>query len=86
VGSGFVCGLLGVPSVLNIEDLKKKTEELSTKPIKVMNKNNVTFKFKDKKKKPITAKDVCQFMISGADFNIDKLSEDFDHWNFKEME
>jgi alanyl-tRNA synthetase len=86
IGSGFICGLLGDPTVLVIDDLKKKAEELSSKPIKAMNKNNVTFKFKDKKKKPVNAKDVCQFMVTGADFNIEKLVEDFEHWNFKEME
>lgn len=40
-----------------------------------MLKDNVSFKFKEKGKKPVNAKGIAQFMISGADFKVDKLAE-----------
>lgn len=58
-------GLFGDPTGINMEELEKVAKDLSSKPIKVMKKDNVSFKFKEKGKKPINAKGVLQFMVSG---------------------
>ena len=86
VGSSFIVGLLGDPTVLDFKLIEDKATELSSKQIKVVKKDNVTFKFKDKKKKPVKVTNILQFMITGADFNLDKLGEDLEHLSFKEME
>jgi len=61
--------------MLVIDEVEKYAKEVSTKPVKVMKKDKVSFKFKEKGKKAVEAKDVLQFMISGADFPIDKVGE-----------
>lgn len=48
---------------------------MSTKPIKKVNKDKVTFKFKEKGKKPISAAGVSSFMITGAGFDTGRLQE-----------
>jgi hypothetical protein len=40
-----------------------------------MSKNTVQFKFKEKGKKPVSTSGVHQFMISGADMNVDMMGE-----------
>ena len=45
------------------------------KEVKVNKMNNVTFKFKDKKAKPVKTADICQFNITGADFKSEPLIE-----------
>lgn len=46
----------------------------------------MTFKFPDKKKKPLNVKNILQFMITGQDYNLDKIAEDLTHWGLTEME
>ena len=65
IGSSFVVGLFGNPETVDMATLKKVAGELSTKEIRCMEKDKVTFKFKEKGKKPINVAGVCQFMISG---------------------
>lgn len=48
---------------------------MSTKPIKKNIKDKVTFKFKEKGKKPINTAGVSSFMITGAGFDVERLSE-----------
>lgn len=59
---------------------------MSSKPAKVIVKKNVSFKFKEKGKKAIDAKEVLQIMITGADMNVEKLAELLSVQGFKEME
>lgn len=86
VNQGFVCGLLGKSDMLPFPELVAVCKQLSTKEPKVVDKANVTFKFPDKKKKPLNVKGVKQFMITGANYNVDKLAEDLTSWGAKEME
>jgi len=56
-------------------DLEKVARELSSKEPKVIQKNKVTWKYADKKKKPLNVSGVCDFMITGADYNYSKIAE-----------
>lgn len=58
VASNFVVGLFGSPSQLNVKELEEACKGLSSKPVKVICKDKVSFKFKEKSKKAIEAKDV----------------------------
>lgn len=58
-----------------MQDLAK---ELSSKPVKAMIKDKVSFKFKEKGKKAINASGVQQFMISGAGMDVDKIAALFE--------
>lgn len=86
IGSNFVCGLFGDPTQIKLEELEAETKAHSSKPTKVMNKDSVTFKFKEKGKKPVNTKGISQFMISGADFKVDRLSEILASQGLVEME
>jgi len=48
---------------------------MSSKPIKKNIRDKVSFKFKEKGKKPINATGVCSFMITGAGFDIGRIVE-----------
>ncbi len=48
---------------------------MSKKGVKLQKKDQVKYAFKEKGKKPITTKDVCQFSITGEGFQIDKICE-----------
>ena len=48
---------------------------MSSKPAKVISKDKVSFKFKEKGKKEINVSVILQFMVTGADMNVDKLAE-----------
>lgn len=75
LGNNFIVGLFGKPEDIKLPEIEELAKAQSTKPSKVMKKDSVTFKFKEKGKKPIQAKGVSQFMISGQDFNIEKFGE-----------
>jgi len=75
VSSSFIVGLFGDAKSIDIDTLKKVATDLSSKEVKVMNKDKVSFKFKEKGKKPINVSGVCQFMMSGQNMNIEKLAE-----------
>ena len=55
--------------------VEEQCAAMSTKPIKKVIKDKVSFKFKEKGKKPINAAGVSSFMITGAGFDVDRLSE-----------
>ena len=55
--------------------VEEQCAAMSTKPIKKVIKDKVTFKFKEKGKKPINATGVSSFMITGAGFDVERLSE-----------
>ena len=86
IGSTFICGLFGDPASIKLPELEKVAGELSSKPVKGMKKENVMFKFKEKGKKPIDVKGICQFQFTGQDFNVEKLSEFFSVHGIKEMD
>ena len=51
-----------------------------------MNKVKVTFKFKEKGKKPVNTEGILQFMLSGADMNTDKMGEILQEMGCLEMD
>lgn len=59
---------------------------MSSKPVKNAVKNEVKFDFKIKGQKPVVTKDISQFSITGADFNVDKISEVLQRHGIVEME
>lgn len=86
IGSSFIVGVFGDPSSIQLETLQKIAAEQSSKPIKTMQKDKVTFKFKEKGRQPINATGVCQFMISGANMNIEKLAETLEAMGIANMD
>jgi hypothetical protein len=48
---------------------------MSSKPAKVISKDKVSFKFKEKGKKEINVSGILQFMVTGSDMNVEKLAE-----------
>jgi len=59
--------------------IEEQCAAMSSKPIKKMVKDKVSFKFKEKGKKPINATGVASFMITGADFDTSRLTELFEN-------
>lgn len=87
IAENFLVGLLGNPSKLNMAELEEAVKGLSSKPVKVVAKNKVSFKFKEKKAtKEIVTSDIMQFMITGADMNVEKIVELLTSKGFAEME
>lgn len=86
IASNFLVGLFGDASQINMKELEAAVNGMSSKPAKVVAKTTVSFKFKEKGKKAIEAKDVLQFMITGSDMNVDKLAELLNTQSFREME
>lgn len=68
-------GLLGKPTMLNIPSIEATCKEKSTKEVKSRSTDTVKFDFKEKGKKPVVTKGVCQFSITGQDFNVAKIAE-----------
>ena len=77
-GSNFVVGLFGNPETIQLGLVEEQCAAMSTKPIKKVIKDKVTFKFKEKGKKPINAAGVVSFMITGAGFDTGRLAELFE--------
>lgn len=77
-GDAFAVGLFGSADLVNLAQLEEMCASMSSKQIKVMKKDKVSFKFKEKGKKPINAAGVCNFMISGAGFDGARLAELFE--------
>ena len=75
VGDTFVLGLLGKPSLLDVAAVEAICKENSSKEVKARSQDQVKFDFKEKGKKPVVTKGVCQFSITGADFNQTKIAE-----------
>jgi len=74
-GRNFCAGLLGEPGSLKFEELKTNLQSMSTKEVSVrVNKDKVSFKAKGSKK-AINTTEVHQFMISGADMDVEKMGE-----------
>lgn len=79
LGKNFVCGLFGDPSKIQLPEIEEQCTAMSSKPIKKNIRDKVSFKFKEKGKKPINASGVCSFMITGADFDTSRLAELFEN-------
>lgn len=79
-------GLFGNPKAVDMKELEEVVKTLSSKPAKVVAKDKVTFKFKEKGRKPIEASGILQFMITGADMNVEKLAELLKVQGLQEME
>ena len=75
LGTSFVVGLFGDPSQIQLAQIEEQCAAMSTKPVKKQVKDKVSFKFKEKGKKPINATGVSSFMITGADFDVGRLAE-----------
>jgi hypothetical protein len=86
IAPNFLVGLFGDAALINMKELETAVNGMSSKPAKVIAKTSVSFKFKEKGKKAIDAKDLLQFMITGADMNVDKLAEVLATQSFTEME
>ena len=75
VGDNFVLGLLGKPALLEVGKIEALCKEHSTKEVKARTQDQVKFDYKEKGKKPVVTKGICQFAITGQDFKIDKIAE-----------
>lgn len=75
IGESFVVGLLGKPTMLEVAKVEALCKEHSSKEVKARVQDQVKFDFKEKGKKPVVTKGICQFAITGADFKVDKIAE-----------
>lgn len=75
VGDNFVVGLLGKPTLFNVTALETLCRETSSKEVKARAQDQVKFDYKEKGKKPVVTKGICQFAITGQDFPIGRISE-----------
>ena len=75
IGDNFVLGLLGKPTLLEVPKIEAICKEHSTKEVKARSQDQVKFDFKEKGKKPVVIKGICQFAITGQDFKVDKIAE-----------
>lgn len=86
-GDNFVLGLLGTnKSDEMVAEVEKVCKEMSSKPVKMNKKGDVKFDFKIKGQKPVVTKEICQFSITGADFNFEKITEVLKKHNVDEMD
>jgi len=69
-----------------VTDIEAYCKEVSKKPVKLNKKADVKFDFKIKGQKPVVTKGVCQFNITGSDFNSDKIAEIMAKHNIIEMD
>lgn len=79
-------GLLGDPKLLDLNALQEIVKGMTTKEIKMNQRDQVKFDFKEKGKKPVITKGICMFSITGQGFNLDKLSETLQTAGFNELE
>ena len=75
IGNNFIVGLLGKKDLFAPEELEGLCKEMSKKGVKLQKKDQVKFDFKEKGKKPVVTKDICQFSLTGENFSIEKISE-----------
>lgn len=59
---------------------------MSTKEVKSRQQDQVKFVYKEKGKKPVLTKGICQFSITGQDFNVEKLAETLKTLGVSELE
>jgi len=69
-----------------VTEIEAYCKEASKKPVKLNKKADVKFDFKIKGQKPVVTKGVCQFNITGSDFNSDKIAEIMAKHNIIEMD
>jgi hypothetical protein len=86
ISDSYVMGLLGDPKMLDLPSVVEIAKGMATKEVKMNQRDQVKFDFKEKGKKPITTKGVCMFSITGAGFNIEKLAETLQTAGFGELE
>ena len=87
VGNQFILGLMGTKDFKEtVTQLEALCKEMSSKPVKMAVKAEVKFDYKIKGQKPVVTKDICQFSITGSDFNIEKIAELLKQNKIEEME
>lgn len=86
IADNYVVGLFGNPAQLNVKELEEACKGMSSKPVKLVCKDKVSFKFKEKGRKAVEASGVLQIMLTGADMNVEKLAELLTAQKFVEME
>jgi len=87
LGENFILGLLGSAGQDELTgELEKVCKESSSKPVKMNKKKDVKFDFKIKGQKPVVTKEICQFNITGAGFNLEKVEEVLKKFNVAEMD
>ena len=86
IGENFVVGLCGKPDMFNLDELKNYVTNVSSKPAKCNVRDKVSFKFKEKGKKPVNVSGVCMFTITGADLPVDRIGEMLDGHGLVEMD
>lgn len=77
-GRNYVVGLFGDPATIELGDIEEQCAAMSSKAVKKNIKDKVTFKFKEKGKKPVNTTGIASFMITGADFDTGRLTELFE--------
>ncbi len=85
VGSDFVIGLMGDASFGGVDALHELCKGMSSKEVKMRVSDSVKFDFKIKGKKPIVYKGVMQISITGAGFDVEKMSEFLHGHKFMEL-
>ena len=68
-------GLYGDASTIDLAAIEEQCNGMSSKPVKNNIRDKVSFKFKEKGKKPINVTGVASFMFTGAVFNTERLAE-----------
>jgi len=86
-GKGYVIGLLGTKDNKEfLTKLEAVCKGMSSKPVKVVAKDNVKFDFKIKGQKPVVTKEICQFNVTGADFKEEEIVKVMEEFKFAPME
>jgi alanyl-tRNA synthetase len=85
--NGFILGLIGnSENEALIKELEATCKEMSSKPVKSAIKKDVKFDYKIKGQKPVVTKDISQFSITGADFDLAKVAAILEKHSVLEME
>jgi len=85
--NNFILGLIGNnTSTAMIKELEEACKSMSSKPVKAATKSDVKFDYKIKGQKPVVTKEISQFSITGADFNVEKIGELLQKHGIVEME
>ena len=86
IGESFAVGLMGDPKAIDMKKLRAAAEATSNKPIKGADKDKVSFKFKEKGKKPINVSGVLDFKIFGNEMSVDKLGETLESMGLQSLD
>ena len=86
IGQNFVVGLCGKAGMFDLDDLKNYVTDVSSKPAKCNIRDKVSFKFKEKGKKPVNVSGVQMFTITGADLPVDRIAEKLEGHGLVELD